>query len=378
MSNPADLPRLEDLETALGTLSGKRVLARCDFNVPLREFEDSQIITDDLRITAAADTLSWLVGHGAQVVTCSHLGRPKGALDPRWQMAPVRERLSELALGVELMENLRFNPGEESNDPVFVAELVDGFDAYVNDAFGACHRAHASIVGPPQSLPSAAGRLVEAEVKVFNKLLNQPRRPFVVVLGGAKISDKLGVMKALCEIVDEVLVGGAMCFTFLAAQGAQVGDSLWEPDQVANCQALLASQAPIRLPSDYVVLTARGEVVNSGPRMAEGDRGLDIGPGTAAEYGDVITEAGTVFWNGPMGLFEDERFAAGTRAVAQSIADSRCFGVVGGGDSAAAVAEFGLVDEMDHVSTGGGAGLELLEHGDLPGLTALRNTATSL
>ena len=370
-----DLPGLEDLETALGTLAGKRVLARCDFNVPLGELEGSQVITDDLRITAAADTLNWLVERGAQVVACSHLGRPKGEPNQRWQMAPVRERLAQIAPGVELMENLRFNPGEESNDPAFVAELVDGFDAYVNDAFGACHRAHASIVGPPQSLPSAAGRLVEAEVKVFCKLSNRPRRRFVVVLGGAKISDKLGVMKALCELADEVLVGGAMCFTFMAAQGKQVGDSLWEPDQLENCQALLGSQAPIRLPSDFVVMTANGTVQNTGAMLSEGDRGLDIGPGTAAEYGDVIAEAGTVFWNGPMGLFEDKRFAAGTGAVAQAIVDSRCFGVVGGGDSAAAVAEFGLAAEMDHVSTGGGAGLELLEHGDLPGLSALRDAA---
>ena len=385
-----DLPTLESLEAKLGTLADKKVLVRCDFNVPLRTqtaaaggaastgtaagTAAAAIVADDLRIRAAADTLNWLTQSGAKVTACSHLGRPKGKPDPRWQMTPVRERLNEIVPGVELLENLRFNPGEQANDPNFIHELSNGFDAYVNDAFGACHRAHASIVGPPQTLPSAAGRLVVGEVKVFTQLLRKPRRPFVVVLGGAKISDKLGVLDALCELADEVLVGGAMCFTFMAAQGLEIGESLWEPEQVANCKALLERSAPIRLPSDYVVETAAGQIQNVGTRLAQGMRGLDIGPGTAAEYGDIIASAGTVFWNGPMGLFEDERFAAGTRAIAQAIADSKCFGVVGGGDSAAAIAQFGLVRYMDHVSTGGGAGLELLEHGDLPGLAALRES----
>lgn len=394
-----ELPTLEDLEATLGTLAGKHVLVRCDFNVPLRvgagyvadAGATCQVIANDLRIRAAADTLKWLTDRDAHVVACSHLGRPAGEPDSRWSMAPVRERLAEIAPGVELMENLRFDPGEEADDPAFVAALVAGaavavpdllagtavampdpFDAYVNDAFGACHRAHASIVGPPRTLPSAAGRLVQAEVEVFSKLLHQSRRPFVVVLGGAKISDKLGVLEALTKTADKVLVGGAMCFTFLVAQGLPVGGSLWEPDQVEACGALLDSGAPIVLPSDFVVLSDDGTVCNASAVLGDGSRALDIGPGAAAEFSDVIEAAGTVFWNGPMGLFEDDRFAAGTSAIAQAVADSKCFSVVGGGDTAAAVAQFGLESQMDHVSTGGGAGLELLEHGDLPGLAALR------
>jgi phosphoglycerate kinase len=297
-------------------------------------------------------------------------------------MAPVRERLAELAPGVELLENLRFNPGETANDPAFVAELIAGQDAYVLDAFGAAHRSHASVVGPPQFLPSAAGRLLQREVEVLMPLRSDPARPFVVVLGGSKVSDKLGVIEALGEVADTMLIGGGMCFTFLAAAGHGVGDSLLEADQVATCERLLASGMRIVVPSDIVALDAAGtigdpdaggEVVSVGTDVPDGFRGLDIGPGTAAEFADVIAGAGTVFWNGPMGVFEDPRFAAGTRAVAEALADARGFTVVGGGDSAAAVAEFGLAAEMDHISTGGGASLELLEQGDLPGLDALRN-----
>jgi phosphoglycerate kinase len=360
------IPLLEDLPP----VAGKRVLVRCDFNVPMRDGE----IADDLRIRAALPTIEWLVAQGASVVTCSHLGRPKGAPDPKYSMDAVRARLAELAPGVELLENLRFDPGEERNDPAFVAKLVDGVDAYVDDAFGAAHRAHASIVGPPQTLPSAAGRLLAKEVDILLGLRNQPKRPFVAVLGGAKISDKLGVVEALLNVVDELLIGGAMCFSFLAAKGYGVGASLFEPDQVAVCQRLLASGKAIRLPSDLVMLAPDGvEVRTGGPHVPDGWKGLDIGPGTAAEYGDVIADARTVFWNGPMGLFEDERFAAGTRSVAQSLADSKAFSVVGGGDSAAAIEEMGFADQVDHISTGGGASLELLELGDLPGLAALRS-----
>jgi phosphoglycerate kinase len=297
-------------------------------------------------------------------------------------MAPVRERLAELAPGVELLENLRFNPGETANDPAFVAELIAGQDAYVLDAFGAAHRSHASVVGPPQFLPSAAGRLLQREVEVLMPLRSDPARPFVVVLGGSKVSDKLGVIEALGAVADTMLIGGGMCFTFLAAAGHGVGDSLLEADEVATCERLLSSGMRIVVPSDIVALDAAGtigdpdaggEVVSVGADVPDGFRGLDIGPGTAAEFADVIAGAGTVFWNGPMGVFEDPRFAAGTRAVAEALADARGFTVVGGGDSAAAVAEFGLAAEMDHISTGGGASLELLEQGDLPGLDALRN-----
>jgi phosphoglycerate kinase len=252
---------------------------------------------------------------------------------------------------------------------------VDGIDGYVNDAFGASHRAHASIVGPPRHLPSAMGRLLQREVEVLLQLRESPARPFVAVLGGAKVSDKLGVIEALLDVVDALAIGGAMCFTFLAAQGRPIGDSLFEPDQVDTCRDLLGNATkPIHLPTDIVGLDAAGEVAMFGTRLSDGAKGLDIGPGTAAEFGDVVMEARTVFWNGPMGVFEDERFAAGTRAVAQAVADTKAFTVVGGGDSAAALAEFGLADDVDHVSTGGGASLELLELGDLPGLAALRES----
>lgn len=359
------LPLLEDLEP----VSGKRVLVRCDFNVPLH---DDGSIADDFRIRAALPTISWLTERGASVVTCSHLGRPKGKPDPRYSMEPVRARLAELAPGVTVLENLRFDPGEEANSPEFVAQLVSGVDCYVDDAFGAAHRAHASIVGPPATLPSAAGRLLAKEVEVLLGLRESPRRPFVAVLGGAKVSDKIGVIDALLSVVDALVIGGGMCFTFLAAQGHSVGDSLFEADQVPVCQRLLASGKPIHLPSDIVMAGPNDQVLTAGPSVPAGWKGLDIGPGSAAAFADVIMEASTVFWNGPMGLFEDPRFAAGTRAVAQAMAETRAFTVVGGGDSAAALAEFGLEVQVSHVSTGGGASLELLELGDLPGLKALR------
>lgn len=362
------IPTLADI----GEVRGKRVLVRTDFNVPM----DGGVITDDFRIRAALPTIQWLVERGATVVTASHLGRPKGAPDPRYSMDAVRARLAELAPGVELLENLRFDKGEEGNDPSFVARLVEGVDAYVDDAFGACHRAHASIVGPPQTLPSAMGLLLQKEVEVLLGLREHPKHPFVAVLGGSKISDKLGVVEALLQVVDALVVGGAMCFTFLAAQGYGIGDSLFEPDQVDTCARLLAEAAAagktIHLPEDIVGTDAAGNVVTFGRSLPAGAKGFDIGPGSAAAFSDVIMDARTVFWNGPMGMFEDPRFEAGTRTVAQAMADTKAFTVVGGGDSAAALAQFRLDDEVDHVSTGGGASLELLELGDLPGLAALR------
>jgi phosphoglycerate kinase len=368
------VPALEDLPP----LGGKRVLLRADFNVPIR---DGQIV-DDLRIRAALPTIQWLQAQGAQVVACTHLGRPEGRVDPAFSVEPVRVRLAELAPGVELLDNLRFDPGEEGNDPAFVARLVDGFDAYVNDAFGASHRAHASIVGPPQSLPSAAGRLLAREVEVLGGLRSSPKRPFIAILGGSKVSDKLKVIEALLGVADELLIGGGMCFTFLAARGNGVGASLCERDMVDTCRTLLDQHAVrLVLPTDITALgpggklmdpAAGGDVRQVGTTVPEGWTGVDIGPGSAADFGDRIAEARTVFWNGPMGVFEDPRFESGTRAVAQAVADTRAFTVVGGGDSAAALAQFGLDDQVDHVSTGGGASLELLEQGDLPGLAALR------
>ncbi len=372
------VPELEDLAAAVdGGLEGKSVLVRVDFNVPMADGE----ITDDLRMRAALPTLTWLQGQGAKVTACSHRGRPKGAPDPAFSMDPVREHLATIAPGVELLENLRFNPGETGNDPAFVQELIAGHDAYVNDAFGASHRAHASIVGPPQHLPSAAGRLLAKEVGVLLGVRNEARRPFVAVMGGAKVSDKLAVIEALLEIVDSIIVGGGMAFTFLKAQGHDIGDSLCEDDMVETCARLLASGATIYLPEDVTAMKggtlfdpdAGGEIRQAGVNLAPGWMGLDIGPGTAAVFTDVILDAGTVLWNGPMGVFEDPRFTAGTAALAQAMADTKAFTVVGGGDSAAAAKQFGVDGDVDHVSTGGGASLELIENGDLPGLEALRS-----
>ena len=368
-----DVPQLEDL----GDLNGRRVLVRCDFNVPLA----GGVITDDLRIRAAVPTLRFLVDAGAHVTACSHLGRPGGSPDAAYSMDPVRARLAELVSGVELLENLRFDPGETADDPGFTERLIEGHDAYVNDAFGASHREHASVVGPPRHLPSAAGRLLAREVEVLSGLRDSARHPFVGILGGAKVSDKLGVIEALLDVVDELIVGGGMCFTFLAAKGANVGSSLLEEDLIEDCARLLDSGAPIRLPLDITALgpggkigdpSAGGEVRQVGTSMPDGWMGLDIGPGSAVEFCDVIADARTVLWNGPMGVFEDPRFAAGTRTLAEAVAACRGFTVVGGGDSAAATRQFGLADAMDHVSTGGGAALELIEKGDLPGLAALR------
>ena len=392
----AALPRLDDLRISRAT----RVLMRADFNVPLRD----GAVADDLRITTVLPTLEWLRDRRASVVACGHLGRPKGKVDPQFSMAPVAARLGEL-LGVEvqlgppevvgpkvhplaanvrpgevlLLENLRFDPGETENDPAFATNLCELADAYVNDAFGASHRAHASIVGPPRLLPSAGGRLLFREVDMLSRLLDGAGRPFVAVLGGAKVSDKLGVIDALLERCDTILVGGAMMFTFLLAEGHSVGDSLVEPDMVGECERLLAT-GRVRVPVDVVIARdiaddADTKIVGAG-RVPDGWKGLDIGPESAALFSDEIAQAQTVLWNGPMGVFEVRPFAAGTRTVAEAVAACNGFTVVGGGDSAAAVRQFGLADEVDHVSTGGGASLELIEQGDLPGLEALRESTT--
>ena len=378
----ARVPVLEDLPP----VRGQNVLVRADLNVPMAD----GVITDDLRIRLTLDTIIWLLDQGAaQVTVISHLGRPKGRPNPVYAMAPVAERLSQLLAEagadpsrVEVRENLRFDPREEAGDQSLADELVVGQDAFVNDAFGAAHRAHASVVGPPSRLPCAAGRLMARELEVLDELLQHPRHPFVAVLGGSKVSDKLGVIEALLERVDTLLVGGGMCFTFLAAAGHTIGESLFEEDQVDTCGRLLKSGRDIRLPSDLTVLSPggtfgpgkppTGETRQVGQNVPDGWIGLDIGPGTAAEFADVIAEARTVLWNGPMGVFEDPRFAAGTRAVAEAVAASPAFTVVGGGDSAAAIAQFALADRIDHISSGGGASLEYLERGDLPGVAALR------
>jgi phosphoglycerate kinase len=388
-----DLPRLEDLPLE----EGSRVLVRVDFNVPLRGGH----VEDDLRIVTARPTLEWLTKRKARVVTCGHLGRPKGAPDPPYSMAPVAVRLSEVlgtdvelapavvgpkvdaAVGglapgrVLLLENLRFDPGETANDATFAAALAELGDCYVNEAFGASHRAHASIVGPPASRPSAAGRLLEREVAELGRLLEQPGRPFVAIVGGAKVSDKLGVIRSLLDRCDAVLVGGAMAFTFLAAQGGSIGASRVEADMFEECRALLGT-GRVRVPVDVVVAQAIDEraptrIVSAGA-IPDGWKGLDIGPETAALFVDELADAKTVLWNGPMGVFEVAPFAAGTHALAEAVAECRGFTVVGGGDSAAAVREMGLADRIDHVSTGGGAALELIENGDLPGLRALRES----
>jgi phosphoglycerate kinase len=327
--------------------------------------------------------LDWLTSHGAQVTACTHLGRPHGRPDPRFDVAPVRARLEALAPGVGLLENLRFDPGEEAGDPAFVERLVDDFDCYVNDAFGASHRAHASIVGPPRVLPSAAGRLLQREVEVLGALLSAPRRPFVAVVGGAKVADKLGLLRSLVGRVDRLVVGGGMAFTFLAAGGHAVGASLLDEAHIEPCRTLLSEAGDrIVLPTDVVVLgpdrpteggTGGGEVRVVGVDIPDGWRGLDIGPATARAFSSIVASAGTVFWNGPMGVAEDERFAAGTEAVARAVAKGPAFSVVGGGDLVAVLNKMGVASRIGFVSTGGGASLELLEHGDLPGLEALRH-----
>ena len=368
-----DVPRLEDL----GDLSGKSVLVRADFNVPISDGN----ITDDLRIRAAVPTLRYLLAAGASVTACTHLGRPNGEPDPAYSVEPVRAKLAEWLPEVILLDNLRFDPGETANDPAFVQALIEGHDAYVNDAFGASHRAHASIVGPPQFLPSAAGRLLHREVEVLGGMNDRSRRPFVAVMGGSKVSDKLAVIEALLEHVDSLIVGGGMCFTFLKAKGHNIGSSLCEDDMVETCKALLDGPKTIHLPYDITAMgpdgrlfepEAGGDVRQIGVEIPDGWMGVDIGPGSAAQFGDVIHQAGTVLWNGPMGVFEDPRFAGGTGAVAQAMADTKAFTIVGGGDSAAAAKQFKVDRDMDHVSTGGGASLELIEKGDLPGLEALR------
>jgi phosphoglycerate kinase len=380
-------------------VAGRRVLVRNDFNVPL---EDGKV-TDDLRVRAAVPTLRWLLDHGARVICCSHLGRPKGKRDPKYSLEPVRPVLAE-HLGVDvgfvddvagdqarqaaeglgdgqvlLLQNLRYEPGEEKNDPELADRLAALAEVYVDDAFGAAHRAHASVVGVAERLPAYAGELLAGEVKVLSRLLEDPERPFSAVLGGSKVSDKLAVLDNLLGRVDSLVVGGGMCFTFLAAQGHEIGDSLFEPDQVDAVRRLLETAKgqgkPVLLPTDVVVAREVSEDAEAKTVAADGIepgwKGLDIGPATAMAFAGAVADARTVFWNGPMGVFELAPFAAGTKAVAEAVAAADGYTVVGGGDSAAALAELGLADRVDHLSTGGGASLELLEGKTLPGVAAI-------
>jgi phosphoglycerate kinase len=373
------------LLTDLPDVEGRRVLVRVDFNVPLHlGVRGRATVADDFRIAAALPTLRRLQDLGAEVVAASHLGRPAGARDPRWEMGPVRERLATLCPGVGLTDNLRFDSGEKANDPAFVQRLIEGFDCYVDEAFGVAHRADASIVGPPQFLPSAAGLRFAREVEVLAGILEDPARPFVAVVGGAKVADKIEVLKVLARKVDTLVVGGGMAYTFMAARGQQVGSSLLDESHLEDCRALLASGADIRLPTDTRALEpgatfgpdhgARGSVKVIDGDLPDGWTGLDIGPDTAAAFAEVVVGAGTVLWNGPLGAFEDRRFAAGTRVVAQAVAECPGFSVVGGGDSASALEELGLADQVGYLSTGGGASLAFIQsEGHLPGIDALRS-----
>ncbi|MFC0003150.1 phosphoglycerate kinase [Micromonospora siamensis] len=397
---------IRNLDDLLGEgVSGRRVLVRADLNVPLDK--QTAEITDDGRIRAVLPTLSALVQAGAKVVVCSHLGRPKGAPDPQFSLRPVAGRLGEL-LGapvhfaedtvgesarstvegladgqVALLENLRFNKGETSKDDAergaFADQLAAFGEAYVDDAFGAVHRKHASVYDVPARLPHVAGRLVLREVEVLSKLTGAPERPYVVVLGGSKVSDKLAVIEALLPTVDRLLIGGGMCFTFLKAQGHEVGTSLLEEEMVETCRNLLErSEGKIMLPVDVVAADAFAPDAAHDTVRADGipshRLGLDIGPETVAGFAAAISQAKTIFWNGPMGVFEMPAFAAGTRGIAEAITKTDAFSVVGGGDSAAAVRSLRLDEtDFDHISTGGGASLEYLEGKKLPGIAALED-----
>ncbi len=377
-------------------VQGKRVLVRVDYNVPI---SDGQV-GDDTRIRAAMPTLNYLLEHGAALILCSHLGRPKGGPDPKYSLRPVAEHLSKLmgkpvafaedCIGpvaeaaaralkpgdVLLLENTRFHPEEEKNDPEMARQLAALADIYVNDAFGSAHRAHASTEGVAKFLPAVAGFLMEKEIQYLGGVIANPEKPFVAILGGAKISDKIGVIKNLLTKADAVLIGGGMANTFFKAEGYPVGDSLVEDEALETARQLLAQAgSKLRLPVDLVIADrfaadASHTVMATGP-VPEGWRILDIGPETVAAYSKVIKGAHTVVWNGPMGVFEFPEFAKGTFGIAQAIAESKATSVVGGGESVAAVQQSGLADKITHISTGGGASLEMLEGLTLPGVAAL-------
>lgn len=373
----------------------KKVLVRCDFNVPLENGK----ITDDRRITEAIQTIEFLRTHECAVILCSHLGRPKGA-SPEFSLAPVAERLSQLlktnvellpdCIGEEivqkchslqagevvLLENVRFHPEEEKNDPSFAKQLAANAEAYVNDAFGTAHRAHASTAGVADYLPSVAGFLIEKEIEFLGRAVENPKRPFIAIMGGSKVKDKIALIDNLLPKVDRLIVGGGMVYTFLKAQGYEIGLSLLDESSIDYAKRLLEEHPQkLVLPTDLVVAKEfkpdSAPTVVSVTAIPEDQMSLDIGPSSRIAFSKIIHEAGTVLWNGPVGVFEMDAFAAGTRAVADALAASRVVSIVGGGDSAAAVEKFGLSEKMTHVSTGGGASLEFLEGKDLPGIAAL-------
>ncbi|MGI5898346.1 MAG: phosphoglycerate kinase [Christensenellales bacterium] len=379
-------------------VSGKKVLVRCDFNVPLADGK----ITDENRITGAMPTIEYLVKQGAKVILCSHMGRPKGEFNMKYSLAPVAKRLSEL-LGKEvklakdvigddakalaaamengdviLLENVRFHKEEEKNDPEFAKALASFADVYVNDAFGTAHRAHASTAGVADYLPSAAGFLIGKELDIMGRALSDPARPFVAILGGAKVSDKIGVIKNLLEKVDALIIGGAMAYTFMAANGIDTGKSLVEEDKIELAKELLEKAdkkgVNLMIPIDNVVADSFSNDANFktvGYDFPEGWMGLDIGPKSIELFSNVIKDAKTIIWNGPMGVSEMSNFAVGTEAVAKALAESGAVTIIGGGDSAAAVEQLGYAAKMTHISTGGGASLEFLEGLVLPGIDCL-------
>ncbi len=382
-------------------VAGKKILLRCDFNVP--QDKETGAITSDKRIVAALPTIRYLLEKKAAVIACSHLGKPKGEWKTKLSLAPVAQRLSEL-LGQEvifakdivgedaktkaaalqggqimLLENLRFDPREEKNDPSFAEELASMAELYVSDAFGTVHRAHASTAGVAAYLPAVSGLLVAKELEVMGGALNNPKRPFVAVLGGAKVSDKIGVINNLLDKADTIIIGGGMAYTFAKAQGGSIGKSLCEEDKLDYAREMIAKAekngVKLLLPSDTMAADdfsndAKRQVVST-MAIPDGWEGMDIGPDTIRTFCDAVKGAGTVVWNGPMGVFEFENFAAGTRAMAQALADSGAITIVGGGDSAAAVEQMGFADKITHISTGGGASLEFLEGLELPGVACL-------
>lgn len=381
-------------------LKGKRVIARVDFNVPL---DANGNITDDKRIRAALPTIQYIIEHGASLILVSHLGRPKEGPDPKFSMKPTAKRLSEL-LGKEvklaadvigpdakakaaalkpgeilMLENVRFHKEETKNDPAFAKELASMADIFVNDAFGTAHRAHASTAGLADYLPAVSGFLIKKEIDIMGKALENPERPFVAILGGAKVSDKIGVIESLIEKVDTLIIGGSMAYTFFAAKGYSVGTSKYEADKVELAANLLAKAekkgVKLLLPVDNVVgkefdANTESQIVNS-DKIPDGWMGLDIGPKSVELFSAAIKEAKTVVWNGPVGVFEMEKFAVGTRKIAEALANSSAVTIVGGGDSAAAVEQMGFADKITHISTGGGASLEFLEGKELPGIAVL-------